>query len=284
MQHRIVWVHGIGAHSPGYSLQWQTHFNRYLNLTSADYLEVCWDTVFQRAQAATRSSDGGEAVALSPQEQLAEQEVREELETIIQARASALEHSELSTTRGGAGGVVEYGEIRSGPATRGSAWDWLFKPDEYLGDFAKYLVSRNVRTAVKEKAKEVLRPLANTGARISIISHSWGTVVSYDALLDLEIDLPDLAIANLVTLGSPLWMVRRLLDDRSGRKPGQTQRWINVHARGDLIGSWLQPAFRDDKDYAAPNFGGVGAHSSYFTPNNEAVQRDIVAQYVLGQR
>ncbi len=280
MQHRVVWVHGIGAHSPGYSTEWQTNFNRYLNLTSADYLEICWNSVFETAQSGTRSA----ALALSSQEQLAEQEVREELETILQARAAAMPQADLSTTRGGGTGVIEYGEMQGrGVGTRGSTWDWLLKPDEYLGDFAKYLVSRSVRTAVKEKAKEVLRPLANSGADVSIISHSWGTVVSYDALLDLEVELPGLQVANLITLGSPLWMVRRLLDDRSGRKPKQTNRWINVHARGDLVGSWLQPAFRDDKDYAVPNFGGVGAHSSYFAPNNTAVQHDIVAQYVLGQ-
>ena len=40
-------------------------------------------------------------------------------------------------------------------------------------------------------------------------------------------------------------------------------------------------AFSVDKDFAVPRFGGGGAHSSYFVANNEAVQRDIIAQYVL---
>ena len=282
MQQRIVWVHGIGPHSPGYSAEWQTVFNRALNLTSSQYLEVCWDTVFKQTQGATRSAEGGPAVALTPQEQLAAEEVRQELETLLQARASAIQHEGMSLTRGGGEAIVEYDEFRGGVAGTRGAFDWLFKPDEYLGDFAKYLVSRSVRTAVKEKAKEVLRPLAETGTSVSIISHSWGTVVSYDALLDLEIELPRLKVANFITLGSPLWMVRRLLEDRSGRKPAQTGRWINIHARGDLVGSWLQPAFRDDKDYLVPSFGNGGAHSSYFAPNNDAVQREIIARYVLG--
>lgn len=282
MQHRIVWVHGIGPHSPGYSAEWQTNFNRYLNLTSQDYLEVCWDTVFKAAQGATRSAEGGPAIALTPQEQLAAEDVRQDLETLLQARASALQQSETSTTRGGSDGIVEYGDFRSGAAATRGSLDWLFKPDEYIGDFVKYLVSRNVRNAIKEKAKEILRPLAGSDVAVSIIAHSWGTVVSYDALLDLEVELPQLRVANLITLGSPLWMVRRMLEDRSGRKPGQTARWVNVHARGDLVGSWLQPAFKDDKDFAVPSFGGGGAHSSYFVPNNEAVQRDIILKYVLG--
>lgn len=282
MQHRIVWVHGIGPHSPGYSGEWQTVFNQSLNLTPAEYLEVCWDTVFDQAQGATRSAEGGSAVALTAQEQLAAEEVRQELETLLQARASALGQEGTAATRSGSAAVVEYDEFRGGAATTRGALDWLFKPDEYLGDFAKYLVSRSVRTAIKEKAKEVLRPLADAQTSVSIIAHSWGTVVSYDALLDLEVELPRLKVANLITLGSPLWMVRRLLEDRSGRKPGQTARWINIHARGDLVGSWLQPAFRDDKDFLVPAFGNVGAHSSYFAPNNAAVQREIIARYVVG--
>ncbi len=283
MEHRVVWVHGIGPHSPGYSVEWQSNFNRYLNLASQNYLEVCWDTVFKASQGATRSAEGGPAIALTTQEQLAAEDVRQDLETMLQARASALQQESMSATRGSDdGSVVEYDEFRAGPGTTRGSLDWLFKPDEYIGDFVKYLVSRNVRNAIKEKAKEILRPLAGSDTAISVVAHSWGTVVSYDALLDLEVEVPQLRVANLITLGSPLWMVRRMLEDRSGRKPGQITNWVNVHARGDVVGSWLQPAFKDDKDFAVPSFGSGGAHSSYFVPNNQVVQQDIIAKYILG--
>jgi metacaspase-1 len=279
MPHRVMWVHGIGAHQPGYSRSWQDAFNPHLNLQPSDFLEVCWNTVFDKTAGATRSAEGGEAVALTEAEQIAADQVREELVTLLQARADALATPGSALTRGG-DDVIEYDDLAYAATTRG-AFDWLFKPDEYLGDFVKYLVSRSVRTAVKETVKTQLRPLAGSDVEIAIVAHSWGTVVAYDALLDLEIEQPQLRIANLITLGSPLWMVRRLLDDRSGRKPGQLRAWINIHARGDLVGAWLKPAFRNDKDFAVPSVPGAGAHSSYFVVPNEAVQRDIVARTIL---
>ena len=138
-----------------------------------------------------------------------------------------------------------------------------------------------MRTAVKEQAKAVLRPFAGGEDSVAIIAHSWGTVVAYDSLLDLQVEQPALQMADLITLGSPLWLVRRLLEDRSGRKPGQLAQWTNVHARGDLVGAWLSTGFRVDEEFEVPNFGGGDAHGSYFVEGNEAVQRDIVARAIL---
>jgi hypothetical protein len=283
MQHRIVWIHGIGDHSAGYSASWQAAFNPYLQLAAENYVEVCWEEVFQAARATARGgTPESRALALTPDEQRDEAAVRAELETLLLARASALGNAQArATARGGADtAVVEWSQIYRAPRTR-SAFDWVFNPDEYIGDFVRYLVSRNVRNAVREKAKERLRPLAAMDYRISIVGHSWGSVVAYDSLLDLEAEQPGMEVANLVTLGSPLWMVRRFLEERSGRKPRQTASWINIHARRDLIGSWLKPGFLVDKEWEVPDFGGRGAHSSYFEANNVAVQRDLVARYIL---
>src|SRR5262249_52593146 len=174
-------------------------------------------------------------------------------------------------TLGADEGIIEWGDLQAVPGTLGS-FDWLFNPDEYLGDFAKYLVSRTVRMAVKEKFKEQLRPLAS-GYRIGVIAHSWGTVVAYDSLIDFEIEYPALRVANLITLGSPLWLVRYLLDNRTGRRPAGVGNWINIYAQGDLIGSWLKPGFQVNQDFLVPNFGDQGPHSSYFVPHNEPVQK-----------
>ncbi len=283
MGHRIVWVHGIGQHQAGYSAAWERAFNAYLDFQHEEYLEVCWDTVFTGARALGEPSAAGLGeIPLTPAEEAREAETRAELTTILQARASALEAS-APAARGldGPGGPVEWSERYGDARARGFLPDWLANPEAYLGDFTRYLVSGRVRGAVKERAKEQLRPLADAGHSVAIIAHSWGTVVAYDSLLDLEAELPGLRIANLVTLGSPLWLVRRLLEDRSGRKPGQTASWINVHARGDLVGAYLKPAFRVEWDYAVPSLGD-DAHGSYFVPGNEAVQRDIVARAILG--
>ena len=139
-----------------------------------------------------------------------------------------------------------------------------------------------MRTVVKEKMKAQLRPLAGGAFSISVVAHSWGTIVAYDTLLDMESEQPDLHIANLFTLGSPLWLVRHLLDDSSGRKPGELTNWANVEADGDYVGSWLSPGFAVDHDFEVPDVsGGNDPHGSYFVANNTAVQHDIVAAAVL---
>jgi len=134
-----------------------------------------------------------------------------------------------------------------------------------------------------EKLKQQLRPLVGQGDAISIIAHSWGTVVAYESLIDLEVELPVFQLADLFTLGSPLWAVQQLLDDRSGRKPRNTGKWVNIHAQGDVIGSWLKPGFRVDQDYAVPDFSnGRDPHGSYFLPGNAAVQDNIVEVTIEG--
>ena len=284
MEHRIVWVHGIGDHKPGYSAGWEQIFNAYLNLRHDNYIEVVWDDVFDAARRRVRARRADTAaIALTPQEQLAEADVRRELQTILVARASTRAESQVSTARGrrSADQVVEWATLQRRARSRRGRLHWLAWLDESIGDFAKYLVSRRLRTAVKERAKERLRPLADGDYRISVVGHSWGTVVAYDTLLDLEIELPTLRTANLVTLGSPLWLVRRLLEDSSGRKPATLATWLNITARGDVVGSWLSPAFVVDKDFQVPHFGEDDPHGSYFVAGNEAVQRDLVAQIIL---
>jgi hypothetical protein len=287
MEHRIVWVHGIGDHQPGYSAGWKQVYNAYLHLPDESFVEVVWETVFEPSRArAPRRRAAATPLTLTRQEELAEQQVREQLKGILRARGSAYAEAQAPPrpsprSRGVAGrDVIEWSELQRAARRRGF-FDWLTNPDEYLGDFAKYLVSPRIRTAVQEEAKKKLRPLAEGGYRVSIVSHSWGTVVAYDTLLDLEVELPSLPITNLFTLGSPLWLVSGWLEDGSGRKPGQLRFWMNVDARGDLVGSWLKPAFQVDRDYQVPAYGAGDPHGSYFVQGNEAVQRELVANTIL---
>jgi hypothetical protein len=288
MEQRIVWVHGIGDFKPGYSAEWEQNFNTYLQLPQASYLEVVWETVFDVARRTMHARGAAAApVKLTRKEQAAEAEVREQLKAILVARASAFQETSalarpVRRGRGVAGReVLEWSELQRA-ARRRALPDWLTKPDEYLGDFTWYLVSKRVRTAVKEEAKKVLRPLADGDYRVALITHSWGTVVAYDTLLDLEQETPGLSVANLFTLGSPLWLVRNLLEDSSGRKPGGLGFWMNIDARGDPVGSWLSPAFAVDRDYQVPAYGGGDPHGSYFVQGNEAVQDDLIATQILG--
>lgn len=285
MPQRIVWVHGIGEHHPGYSAPWVAVFDPFLK--PCDYLEVCWDTVFTDggAFAAGESVEFGSILreaTLTPRQQAQADDLQAELATILQARADALRPRNDGPSAFAVEGRLEWSD-RFGVTASAEFLglpDWLTNPDAYIGDFIKYLVSRRVRNAVKEKAKEKLRPLAGTGDRCALITHSWGTVVAYDALLDLATEIPDLPITDLITLGSPLWLVRRLLQDSSGRKPPQTATWLNIHAERDPVGSYLRPAFAVDNDYLVPSMG-PDAHGSYFVSGNTLVQHDIIAAAVL---
>jgi metacaspase-1 len=288
MPQRVVWVHGIGEHRPGYSAAWVEVFNPFFNLPDDGYIEVCWDSVFSGIGAFAVGEDTEigsilrEATLTERQQEQAEA-IRAELATILQARADALRPRTAAPSAFAVAEPLEWSErfgVTAAPSFLGLP-DWLTNPDAYLGDFIKYLVSRRVRNAVKETAKEKLRPLAGNGDRCALITHSWGTVVAYDTLLDLASEAPNFDVANLVTLGSPLWLVRRLLQDRSGRKPPQTAHWLNIHAEGDAVGSYLRPAFAVDSDVLVPTFG-ADPHGSYFIAGNEFVQKELIAVAVLG--
>lgn len=289
MPQRIAWVHGIGEHPPGYSAAWRQVYNPFLNLPDDGYIEVCWDTVFTIGGFAL---DPGTApplgsllreATLTPRQQEQAAALQAELATVLQARADALQPYTAGPQAFGVPAPLEW-SARFGPAALPQPFglfpDWLANPNAYLGDFVKYLVSRRVRNAVKEKVKELLRPLAGTGDRCALIAHSWGSVVAYDALTDLANEAPTFQLAHLVTLGSPLWLVRSFLQDRTGRKPAQTALWLNIHAEGDPVAAYLRPAFAVDRDYLVPT-AGPDPHSSYFFPGNTLVQRDLIAAAIL---
>ena len=270
---RVIWVHGIGEHRSGYAKPWRTVFNPFLKLNDADYTEVLWEPVMEGKPPGARG--GGGTVRLTAEERARELQIRAELEARIEQRAV------IEATPGGARGLRRPREWNAArrQTTRGFL-DTLFNPGESIGDFARYLASRRLRLAVKECFKLQVRPLIGTNAEISVISHSWGTVVAHDALVDLAAEAPNLRVANLFTLGSPLWVVRHFLEERGGKRPAPVGFWMNVHARGDAVGSWLKPAFKVDRDYEVPSHGN-DAHGSYFAKGNEAVQRDLIASRIL---
>jgi hypothetical protein len=270
---RIVWVHGIGEHRAGYSKPWRTVFNPFLKLTDADYLEVLWEPVMEGKPPGARG--GGGTVRLTAEERARERLIRRELEARLEQRA-VLEAT--SPPARAIGRPREWGTARR-QVPRGF-WDIVFNPGESIGDFARYLASRKLRLAVKECFKLQVRPLIGANVQINVISHSWGTVVAYDALVDLAAEAPNLRVANLFTLGSPLWLVRPFLDERDGRRPAPVGNWTNVHAKGDAVGHWLKPEFKVNSDYEVVSVG-TDAHGSYFAKGNEAVQRDLIASRIL---
>jgi metacaspase-1 len=276
MDYRVVWIHGIGPTLAGYSLSWDQVYNQYLNFPPTDYIEVLWSDVFGSMSSANNLGMNQLAIPLTTQEQLVEDKVRKDLTTVLLARSTAQAQSPAL--------LGEWSQLTQKAATgQMGIPPWVLNPDAYLGEFVKYLVNQDIRNAVKEKAKMQLRQLANCGCNCSFIAHSWGTVVAYESLLDMESELPSLQLAHLFTLGSPLWLVHYLLENTSGRKPHNVANWVNVHAQGDPIGAGLTPGFQVDADFLVPTFDNANPHGSYFEAGNVAVEYDIVAVDILGQ-
>ena len=44
----------------------------------------------------------------------------------------------------------------------------------------------SIRRNVLDEFHRVVRPLLQSGANLEIVAHSWGTVVSYEGLLELD--------------------------------------------------------------------------------------------------
>jgi hypothetical protein len=276
MDYRVVWVHGIGPTQPGYSKDWDQTYNLYLKFPLSEFIEVYWANAYGLTMSVDNPGTNMITIPPTSQEQLVEAQVRKALTTVLLARITAQVQTPAL--------LGEWSQFTNKAAT-GQALlpPWMLNPDAYIGQFVKYLVNRGVRNAVKEKAKEQLRLLTNTGYNCSIIAHSWGTVVAYESLLDLETEMPAFQLAHLFTLGSPLWLVHYLLDDSSGRKPRNVANWVNIHAQGDMVGAGLTPGFQDDADYGVASFGNGDPHGSYFVNGNMAVERDIVSVTILGQ-
>jgi hypothetical protein len=101
---------------------------------------------------------------------------------------------------------------------------------ECIDDFADYLLQNDMRSQVIDRFNRVVQPLLQQpGLSIHVISHSWGTVVAYEALrgLDGASQFASGAIATLFTAGAALSIapVKRML------LPGATSKASEMYFR-----------------------------------------------------
>jgi hypothetical protein len=280
---RLVYVHGICAHSAGYSDPWWQALAPYVQgafgagLLGGTRYEVLWSDVVS-PPAALRAV----APALPKEQSQAAEEIREALRDRLDRHAvdAGPQHVE-----------------GSGPPRFADPLGMLSIPGfECIDDFASYLTNDDTRRAIIDRFRGVVRPLLDAASEIDIISHSWGTVVAYEGLRSLE-DLGITApqVRNLFTVGAALSIgpvkQRLRLANQDGLRPAMVRRWVNLNAQGDLVGGPLAGRpFQVDDDF--PNLTPVGcgnllgivnpicAHASYFQAANVAVNRDIFGMYI----
>ncbi len=270
----LVYVHGIGTHPKGYSEDWWNALKPFVPAIFGDgslndtRREVFWsDLVNQKSRSLGDIAQ--------------EEQLRREIELILEERRKQM----IAEQTGG--GQAARQAIQA-PTARGEGLSW--------DDFLVYMVNPTMRQNILKRFTEVVQPLLASGAEIDIISHSWGTVVSYEGLRELE----QLSLSGRVnaffTVGSALSLgpVRIALrsENKNGRRPTMVNQWINLDAKGDLVGGLLGDQFEVNQEYlkleptGCPGFLGiynlVCAHSSYFDRRNLTVNDDIFARYING--
>jgi len=282
----LVYVHGICKHVPGFSNGWWDVLHQFTTVfgegdLGETRLEVVWSDLVNEKGVTLRAT----RAPASPEVTEHEQAKREIVET-LQDRLDRCAIEALPRTSPGEAPRALQG-TRDLPSIPGL---------NCIDDFTVYLINDKTRADIIGRFTEVVRPLLLGGAAVDIISHSWGTVVSYEGLRQLEDEgLTTPRVNNLFTVGAALSIgpVKSRLrpDNQDGRRPAMVKHWVNVNARGDLVGGPLKDRpFAVDDDFprvtpfGCPSFLGLVtpqcAHGSYFVDGNVEVNRDIFAQEI----
>jgi len=284
----LVYVHGICEHAENYSQPWWEAMKPHLPARLAEHFEehrheVNWSNIVNdRAimEAATRADD------------LRAVQVAAEIKAVLQDRSERiLLEGTPRADRQTAPRSLERSAVPRGAVSIPGL--------NCADDFARYLTQSQTRRRILDRFLGVVRPKLESGSRLEIISHSWGTVVAYEGLRELDDELFSGRVSNLFTVGSALsiWPVKRMLADpyRDGRKPRHVKRWINLDAQSDAVGGPLMNnPFEVDREFLGlypagceeQGFLGITwfnpscAHSSYFDRENRAVNRDIFARFL----
>jgi hypothetical protein len=272
-QRALVAVHGISYHEAGYSDRWWQALAPYVgDIYDPSELgegrrEVLWSDLVNQSRALARSVDTAEMADLR----------QSILDVIEDRRDHSVAHPEsldqMPTTRGG--GIA-------------------------IDDFLIYMLNNVVRNEIIQRFTTVVEPLLAADNTIDIISHSWGTVVAYEGLRELE-QRGGLRgrVANWFTVGSALSIApvqgrlrpeNRPQGGNLAPYPVLVDTWVNLDAQGDLVGGRLSRKFPVHQEYlnlqpipCEPGFWGYNlacAHGSYFTPENQPVQSTF-ASYIL---
>jgi hypothetical protein len=300
----VVYVHGICRHDAGYSIGWWAALKNYLpGLVDANRHEVLWSDIIEPGAAVlelVRARDRAEAaLALLQPAPLATADpktaVAAQIKDVLADRATRQLVAASSATRA-VGAQLDVAVHPNVDLVSPQAL--LTIPGlECIEDFTDYLLDNDLRTQVIGRFNDVVQPLLQQpGTIVHVISHSWGTVVAYEALRGFDPSaFANGVIPTLFTVGSALSIapVKRLLLPNAidGARPRLVRTWVNLNAHFDIVGGHLQGVpFQVDAEYL--DLPPVGcstvipnpfcAHSSYFALANQAVNRDIFARYIEG--
>jgi hypothetical protein len=290
---RLIYVHGICRHVQHFSDPWWNSLHPFVptafgqGVLGQTRLEVIWSDIVNAASAALAAAAGGAGAARVVSAEQARKRTSDEIKEALRDRADQHMLNAALRSDGLAGGPMAAGDTSGLISIPGV---------NCIDDFSIYLIDDGVRQQIIDRFIAVVRPEIQAGRELDIISHSWGTVVAYEGLRQMEDEgLTASVVCDFFTVGAALSIgpVKSRLRDanKDGRKPASVRRWLNLDAHGDLVGGPLKGRpFAVDQDFV--NLQPVGcssflglvnptcAHSSYFDSSNVAVNRDIFARFV----
>jgi hypothetical protein len=265
----VVYVHGISQHRSGYSDPWwnamRPHLMRPLTKT-----EVVWSDIVNPRSGTPRAV----LSRATPEHAKLRSEIESELSRRIEASHDAS------------------GRTRTSRDVMARAEADVLGDGLSIDDFLRYMLDSSVRLQILQRFDAVVRPLLDNGVKLHVISHSWGTVVAYEGLRNLDSLSLSGRVANLFVVGSALSIgaVQSNLFGRvaDGRRPSLVDRFINLDAGGDPVGGALADQFGIDAENLGLHPTGCTtipftniavsiscAHSSYFREENTTVNRDV---------
>ncbi|QJB31471.1 hypothetical protein HF329_09215 [Chitinophaga oryzae] len=241
---KIVGIHGIAQTYTGAATLAQTWYNalqdgflvsKYPAITSDNFEMVFYGDIFRRS-----GYRGNTEVSIVP-DQAWETAILEawwteawrlsRLSNGGEADESPLIQAPDGDTRARVPGLLQRGLIQLSKTKffgALSSKDLVRKIHEVWG----FLHNADIKSAVLERVFKTITP----DTRI-VIGHSMGSIVAYEAIcrLNLELDV-------LVTVGSPLG-IRNLVFDKltpkphggRGQWPGGVKHWINIADAGDIV-------------------------------------------------
>jgi hypothetical protein len=109
--------------------------------------------------------------------------------------------------------------------------------DKKLPDLAKYYENEAFRAKLRGLVKDAVGACNNK--RITLIAHSMGSIIAYDALRELGRTDSNYRVENFVTIGSPLGLptvAAKISDEWTLlRTPSIVKRWVNMSDSRDPV-------------------------------------------------
>lgn len=168
---------------------------------------------------------------------------------------------------------------------------WALSADaSFFGWSGDYAQTESELRKLKARIISNYSRASSEGRPFVMITHSWGTVLSYRALKDLYADgkLPENAVHSLVTLGSPLSKEDEPNQEGKSQAAGPSfgvvttlsgavkeyGEWVGPEVLDDVVGSWrnywikgdlISGPIRDPKTNPSTRYLGFNAHKAYYT-------------------